>query len=268
MASIVGLLVMCDWQTIPYDPCLKYSLYPNYSESAYELGIQVFSPQCWHLPPGRERLRGISNLQMTDRHVELFLNPHLEDNGTEFSCSLHPSDDECHVCQNTTSMLELNFETAGREICYTMTMSPEQEKYAKFSIVCDALYSDNCVSACLNIPRHRAKMKALEEDAKQLFRHAYKQSIVLVENYAYEAARNRCELNMEEGCHWIPDSLVTHEQCADCIPLCRARSRTLSFAQFVVGSAWFMLTYPMAEVALPVVLSDSVNKEFQVSLCN
>lgn len=60
---------------------------------------------------------------------------------------------------------------------------------------------------------------------------------------------------------------MTHRMCRHCQPICRGLSHTMTFMQFVVGSIWFMLTYPVAEVALPVVISESTHKDYQVYIC-
>ena len=42
------------------------------------------------------------------------------------------------------------------------------------------------------------------------------QSLLVVEDDVYQLAVNRCE-SAGDHCHWIPNSLVTHKHCTDCL---------------------------------------------------
>lgn len=269
IASIMGLAVMSDWQAIPHDPCLNYSL-PQYSEaieSPSALYSKLQPSLCWNLTRSGGKMEDLSDVE---GHVALFFNFFLDRNSTAFHCKLHSSTNLCYACPNitATSRLEMNFEATDSELCYSPSSYQQFEEHMRFSVLCEDSNSDRCVSACLNVHHSsKASQKAdrLEKSVKKLFHQSYDQSVFLMDSFLYEAARNKCESMIQDGCHWIPDSVVTHMQCAECEPICRGKSRSLLFAQFLAGAVWFMLTYPVAEMALPVVLSDSVHKEFQVS---
>ena len=74
----------------------------------------------------------------------------------------------------------------------------------------------------------------------------------------------QCEAHKDEHCHWIPNSVITKHHCGDCQPICRSVRHSLNFVQFSIGAFWFMFSMPVAEVSLPLVISDSLREEFQV----
>ena len=88
------------------------------------------------------------------------------------------------------------------------------------------------------------------------------QSLKVVEGSVYEMAVNRCEST--RGCHWIPNSIVTHRHCTDCQPICRNTKRTLNFAQFVVGLVVFFLTLSFSYTGMFLLLAETVEKSYQV----
>lgn len=270
IASIIGLAIMSDWQAIRHDPCLDYSLYhrPELANNISLLNLDSYSPTatCWNMT--NSYFLNPSDAKMIQGHLVLYYNPFVY-RDTELNCRLHASKTVCYVCRNSSvnsSHVEMNFKNTGSEICYNPMATPWRKEALKLSIVCDGSQSPHCMSACLHIQEdpQEATVWDLAESSKKLFHHTYKHSMLLLQRFVYDAARNKCESTTENKCHWIPDSLITHKTCTDCQPICRGLSRTMSFVQFVAGSVWFMLTYPVAEVALPVVISDSIEKEFQV----
>ena len=93
------------------------------------------------------------------------------------------------------------------------------------------------------------------------------QSLQVVEDEVYQMAVNRCE-SAGEHCHWIPNSLVTHEHCSDCQPICRNPQHTLNFIQFIVGIGLYFSTTQLMYSGVYWLLSDTVSKKYQVLLKN
>lgn len=282
MASIAGLAIMSDWQAIKHDPCLDYSLYHNPEltknlSASLELDSQYsLSSTCWNKSNSHDLFKGMTNVEITNGHLDLYYNFLMYNSQNVLNCRLHTSTSTstCYTCKNSSadaSLVEMHLETTGNEICYSSSAkyTPEEPDSLKLSIVCDGdKDKSHCMSACFHLHHDSQETAMIQEiqkqDTQQLIGHAYKNSLLLVQDLIYNAARNKCASMTDDRCHWIPDSLVTHKTCKDCQPICRSLSRTMSFIQFVAGSIWFMLTYPVAEVALPIVISDSIQKDYQV----
>ena len=270
---------MSDWQAIKHDPCLDYSLYHNPElvknlSASVEPDSQSLSSTCWNKSSSHDLFKGMANVEITNGHLDLYYNFLMYNNQKVLNCRLHTSTTTCYICRNSSadaSLVEVHLETTGNEICYSSsakyTPGPNS---LKFSIVCNGdKDKSHCMSTCFHLHQEGSHETAImqetqKEDTQQLIGHAYKNSLLLIQDLVYNAARNKCTSMTDDRCHWIPDSLVTHKTCRDCQPICRSLSHTMSFIQFVAGSIWFMLTYPVAEVALPVVISDSVQKDYQV----
>lgn len=263
---------MSDWQAISPDPCLKYSPFhhpellaniPTPDSSSFSL-----PPTCWNKTEQGSIFHDMSNAEIINGN--LVLNHNLLTSDIMLNCRLHASASTCYICKNPSNLtahvhVELHYENTHDEICYNSSTTNPEASFLKFSLVCDG--SDSaCLSLCLHI-HHQESHSATrmpEDDTKLLFDNTYVHGLLLLQKYIYESARNACVSETANRCHWIPDSLVTDKTCWDCQPICRGLSHTMTFIQFVAGSIWFMLTYPVAEVALPVVISDSALKEYQV----
>lgn len=264
---------MSDWQAITHDPCLNYSLY-HHPELVTNLPTPnslslSHSMTCWNKTQFQDdHWHGDSfqDLEVVDGHLVFSYNPHMND--VMLNCRLHVSTSTCYICNNSsdfTSHVDIHFDNSQSEIiCYNPSTNVNLETSLLFSVICNGSDS-TCQSMCLHLHQNSSSAAIQEtEDTKLLFHHTYSQSLLLLQRFRYDSSRNICESETAERCHWIPDSLVTHKTCRDCQPICRGLSHTMTFIQFMAGSIWFMLTYPVAEVALPVVISDSTQRDYQV----
>ena len=254
---------MSDWQAITHDPCLNYSPY-HHSELLTNIDPNSFSPPptCWNRTKQVDIFHHMSNADVING--QLVFDYNLLVNGIDLNCRLHIAP-TCYPCKsplNLSSHVDLHFKNTAGEICYYKPSPSDPESNFKLGIVCKGSNS-TCLSLCLHI--HQQDNNATIQDG-QSFHNTYTCSLLLLQDNLYESAKNKCESETADKCHWIPDSLVTDKTCRNCQPICRGLSHTMTFIQFVIGSVWFMLTYPVAEVALPVVISDSTVKEYQVSL--
>ena len=166
--TVVGLVLMADWQSIPHDPCTDFSLYHR-PVIANNLSDRL-SP-CWTAPSG---------------------------------CQWPTNDGEVAVVE---SILEKPGSIAGIQ-------GP---------------------GAVLNVT-------------------------------VYNVAMNICESLKESRyhCHWIPKSIVTGKLCAACPAICRGVGHTLNFIQFTIGAVIFQMFYPVSRIAIMIVLSDVISKDYQV----
>lgn len=81
---------------------------------------------------------------------------------------------------------------------------------------------------------------------------------------AYNVAMNVCESLKESQyhCHWIPKSTGT--LCEACPAICRGIGHTLNFIQYTIGAFIYRFTLPIARTTIMIVISDIVNKDYQV----
>jgi hypothetical protein len=256
IASIIGLAIMSDWQAITPDSCLNYSPFHNSELLADLHNISSTSPTCW-----KKTKQLASTIHVANGTMML---PFA--NGARLNCKLHASASSCYVCSKESHQ-DLYFEDTPGEVCYKPSMVNTETSFQKLGIVCNNS-KPGCLSLCLHIHRENSTEEGTEIGNAEIEARAkhdtYPDSLWFFQDFIYKSARNKCESHTASKCHWIPDSLVTHKACRDCQPICRGLSHTMTFIQFVVGSTWFMLTYPVAEIALPVVISDSTVKEYQV----
>lgn len=92
------------------------------------------------------------------------------------------------------------------------------------------------------------------------------QSLRLLNNTLYYKMMRQCETTTFKGhkCHWIPNSIVTHQYCHDCQPICRSPQYSLNFIQFSLGAAILMLSIPVAWIPVASLVSKRVNGDMQV----
>ena len=98
-------------------------------------------------------------------------------------------------------------------------------------------------------------------------KHAHSQALQVLEGDVYVIAMNKCESASipNHQCYWIPNSIVTKRRCNDCPPICRSKTRSLNFVQFLMGAAFLLLSAAIPRVALFSLLSDRVSLDTQVS---
>ncbi len=99
------------------------------------------------------------------------------------------------------------------------------------------------------------------------------QTLRLLNNTLYYKMMIQCETAVFKGhnCHWIPNSIITHQYCHDCQPICRNPEYSLNFIQFSLGAAILMLSIPVAWIPVASMVSQRIKGEMQVYytfLCN
>ena len=83
------------------------------------------------------------------------------------------------------------------------------------------------------------------------------QLIEIVGTEVYHLAASKCEArHLSTGCHWIPTSSVTGQNCTDCQPICRSVYRTLNFIQFSIGAVFLLIAHPTILVSMTNIITD------------
>ena len=280
IATIIALLTISDWQALLQDSCLEYSLYHNPNFGQTDTTTVPGQPHCWShggttVEP-KYHLVGLNH-----GHLELMLLPKDQ---RRLICDVYPFIVDCDLCTNSNSTLKaaLSVTEHGKEVCLedasrSNYSNHDDNDLMQLSIRCYAHGASNqsaCNAVCLHlygsIPLGNARLQDYDSYAtdeklyKSLVQDVYTQSFRLVGGDIYTEAMEACEAHTREQCHWIPNSLITKEHCGDCPPICRSKSRSLDFVQFSIGAFWFMFTVPVAEVSLPLIVSDSVMEKYQV----
>ena len=98
-------------------------------------------------------------------------------------------------------------------------------------------------------------------------KHAHSQALQVLEGDVYVIAMNKCESASipNHQCYWVPNSIVTKRRCNDCQPICRSKTRSLNFVQFLLGVTFIQVSASIAKVPIYALLSDRVSRDAQVS---
>ena len=262
---------MSDWQAALNDNCLEFSLYhnPHFGSS----GVIMPGQHCWNATNWSNVKPNYHIIGADHGHLEVMLLPNKH---RRLTCDIYHSSVSCDACNtNITFKANLLVDDEGSKYCLKASLatgSTERGAMKEFSIKCHGAVNESCDIVCLYLhgtdPQTARSQNYNSPTIKQYYisviENVYTQSLKVVDNGIYTAAMQQCEAHTKEQCHWIPNSPITKEHCGDCQPICRSKYRSLNFVQFSIGAFWFMLSMPVAEVSLPLVISDSVSEEFQV----
>ena len=281
IATIMALFIMSDWQATLNDTCLEFSLYHNPHFGSTDAS-HVIPPakHCWSAKNWSNVQPNYHIIGVDHGHLELAFKP---DNDQEFHrrlvCDVYQSGVSCDACgANKTLKADLSVDKDGQGLCLekSATISEhEPHNMRELTIKCHAKSNESCDTVCLhlynsnnpqgaNLQDFKYDSPTIKNTYKSLVEDVYAQSLTVVDDNIYTAAMEQCEAHREEHCHWIPNSVITKQHCGDCQPICRSVRHSLNFIQFSIGAFWFMFSMPVAEVSLPLVVSDSIREEFQV----
>jgi hypothetical protein len=236
--TMSALLIMTDWQSIPYDPCTELSIFhtPNLVEE-YKIQLSNDSARTESFGQCNQFAVAGSNIILY-YPVAVYIFKENYVNGKTVDC-IEVS--ECPACNTTQRYMEWVMPSG----CQTLFPGTNASK-----VLCK---SSNIPLSC-SIVENYSDPSFLAE--------VYLQSLKVVRDSIYDLAVKRCE--SVNQCHWIPNSYVTHHHCADCQPICRSIHHTLNFVQFTVGLTLLMCTMEVMYIGMFLLLSDSVSKEYQV----
>ena len=277
VATITALLIMSDWQATLNDTCLEFSLYHNPHFGSASAGHMVPDRHCWNAKNWSTIQPNYHIIGMDHGHLEVVLVPNKDEEKRRLLCDVYHSSTSCDACNaNETLKGSLSIDKDSHNFCLetSATMAEHKHDMKELIIKCHGRSNESCDIICLHLYDSKNSQTARVQDNdnsptiknsyKSLIEDVYTQSLTVVNNSLYAVAMKQCEAHSTEHCHWIPNSVITKQHCGDCQPICRSTHRSLNFVQFSIGAFWFMFSMPVAEVSLPLIISDSVREEFQV----
>ena len=269
MCTILGLLIMSDWQAISYDPCLGYSMY-HHPELA-----DIYKTELLEVPP-RVNIHSLCLPQEArkswltgDFYVQSQFFKMNTVNKNALNCVLSNA---CNLCNSTEEDTCMHFVlTSDNRMCLNYNHLSNISKLSPTEMVSNA---SKPLHFC-TITHHGSKSSSCfieqepflyqKKDIERLLAEVHKKCLQVMQSGVYEIAAKQCE--SADTCHWIPYSLITHEHCNDCQPICRSIDHTLNFFQFTGGISLFIATLPIMYTATMMLLSNSVTKNLQVATC-
>ena len=286
IATIMALLIMSDWQATLNDTCLEFSLYHNpHFGSTDASHIMPLAQHCWSAKNWSNNVHPSYHIIGMDHgHLELAFEPDSDQHQFQrrLICDVYQSGVSCDACSaNKTLRADLSVDNDGQDFCLEksaakalsehehdimreLTIKCHAKSNKSCDIVCLHLYNSNNPQADVNLQEFEHDSHSIENTYKSLLEDIYAQSLTVVGNNIYTLAMEQCEAHTEEHCRWIPNSVITKQHCGDCEPICRSVRHSLNFIQFSIGAFWFMFSMPVAEVSLPLIISDSIREQFQV----
>jgi hypothetical protein len=266
VCTIIGLLVMTDWQAIGNDPCTAYSImhHPELLEFYKQEQQEKEQDRLCSSSTGRKydnsSIAALLDAQDTSCSLVTSCEPDMREDKT----------------RDVKAIFQVEYvETPQAEVCFHRIQSSSNEVGAQSLRTVESLSesggavhctssdvaseSSRTASSCFLL--HKKSNVNVSID-RSLLTWVHMQSLQVVEGGVYQMAVNRCE-SAGEHCHWIPNSPVTGKHCIDCQPICRDTRRTLHFAQFGIGLVFFFSTLTFLFTGAFLLLSDTVSKSFQ-----
>ena len=277
IATITALLIMSDWQAALNDPCLEFSLYHNPHFGSTNTNHPVPSHQhCWSAKNWTSEEQNYHIIGVDRGHLVVMLTPNKDQQKGMLVCDVYDSRIGCNTCDSSKNLVlntSLSLNKDGQGLCletHYVTMDEHKNYTKELDIKCHGISNESCDIVCLHLFGSQGAIlqdydsSIIKDSYKSLMEDVYIQSLTLVDTNLYTTAMEHCEAQTKEHCHWIPNSVITKQHCGDCQPICRSVWHSLNFIQFSIGAFWFMFSMPVAEVSLPLIISDSVREEFQV----
>ena len=247
--TMSALLIMTDWQAIPYDPCTELSIFHN-PDLAEEYRVQLSNDSTSIESYSQCNLYSVPGSDIYFNYLAVYI---FQDK-YDVSMNQNPTEcfevNECPVCDKNQLCMEWVITGSCQSFNEQLIDSNAQSK-----ILCK---SHSFPVSCFIVENYS------DSSNTSLSAEVHLQSLKVVRDSIYEFAVETCESS--DQCHWIPNSYVTHQFCPDCQPICRSKHRTLNFAQFTVGLASLMCTMEVMYIGMFLLLSDSVSKEYQVCM--
>ena len=277
VCTIIGLLIVTDWQAIGKDPCTAYSILHNPTLMEYYRDELREQQQQMSESTLDQTTRWCSTSTGSNRHNNLSV-ALIE--VQETTCRLVRNCDSSRKGDMTEvkAVFQVEYVETQAEVCFdriqTYEVSEDNLRPSKrLSDYEDSGDTVRCTSSDVGSVSSRTAsscfllQKSNISINKSLLAWVHMQSLEVVEDEVYQMAVNRCE-SAGEHCHWIPNSPMTGRRCIDCQPICRDTYRTLHFTQFGVGLVFLFSTFTFLFTGIFLLLSDTVSKLFQVHTTN
>lgn len=272
VCTIIGLLIMTDWQSIGDDPCMDHSLFHHPELINYyrlQLKDSNISDMLSRVEDYHYKWCSSSMVNTTLATYQSSLLSDFDEEKTYPTCNpvsscantskpshsaiqviFHLYSRQGHICLN-----HIQTHHTAEQISQSQMLTPEENN----AVLCTS--GQNSISSCF-VLKSTSENSTISLDTS-LLAEVYMQSLEVVEGALYKMVVNLCESAVDH-CHWMPNSQVTHKHCSDCQPICRSTQRTLNFVQFVIGLTMFFSTLTLLYTGVFLLLSDCVSKAFQV----
>ena len=147
------------------------------------------------------------------------------------SCDFNPS-----CISNDTDCLALP--SSEDNVC-TMTVTPLLIKHQMKEIQCT--FQNITYSLCRLPETFKSNYNQCNKTFKE---HISK----LIDINVVSSNQQICESH--EDCYWNQDSFITGDRCSDCLPICKSKSKSLSFIQACIGIGSVTLSLSMGRYIL------------------
>ncbi len=257
LTTVVGYLLLTDFQAMPYDPCTEYSPFHHpeiidYFDNTSQVSIfeneDIFSMS----EPVTESVLKLKSIQFSS-NVDIKINDdHLFNTNlgqtTEFKCQ---QVEEC-LCKLSMPCVDYPINA---------NLNPKLNSQNPNLYKCTT--DKGPLTLCTYISENQLLVSPTKLSTLEI---ASIESINVLPKDEYFLAKNNCILANVSGhqCHWTPSSTIVNNECEDCQPICRSVSQTLTFAQFSLGMG--LLIYSSALQLPPIValLTNQSPKNLQV----
>ncbi len=254
ISTMIGYLIVTDFQTIPYDPCTEYSPFHNPSLIEYYENVSNNS-----VVLQEHNSNATSSIEKLNA-IDLFSSINL----SWFPQKYGAHDLEVNLtCQQVSKCTCIT----SNPVCFNFAINNNNDKNLSPTLNHNSLLEDyECtfkktaeilITACVTLSRPQITK---EEDMAVI------ESIDILPEDVYFIARNNCnEANVSgHQCHWIPSSIITKKECEDCQPICRSVSQTFTFAQFLIGNGVLAFASSLQYVPITSLLMNQSPQRLQV----
>lgn len=279
--SIVGTLLMGDWQAARHDPCTDASLFHHpellhtytahmHGVAESPLGVDII-PRDTGIHCERLNLSLSLRQHLEARTVEVYAYPNIVTAAgvMSYGCVEVDACPQCSVDQEevyrtySASATCLHLHINSKQQCLEMAPSlPWKLEPHPLSTMYSCTMPRSLFTYCLSAYRHTVEdgYASIEEYIADV----HLQTIQIVEERVDLLAAQSCKHHSEGHCHWNPSSSVTHRHCEDCPPICRDCTNYLEFSQFTIAAAILLMSVPVARIPITSLISDIVSADEQV----
>ncbi len=256
IATMIGYLIVTDFQTIPYDACTEYSPFHNPSLIEYYENVSnnsvILQEYNYNANSSIGKLNTIKLSSSVINNMELLNHSLKLDLELSLNCQ---QNNHCQCIISHPVCFNFNFAIdKDQNIVPTSNHNGLLEYYKCSSKINEEIL----ITACVTLVTPRI-MK--EDDIAEI------ETISMLPKDVYFIARNNCnEANVSgHQCHWIPSSIITKKECEDCQPICRSVSQTFTFAQFLIGNGVLVFASSLQYVPITSLLMNQSPQRLQVA---
>lgn len=261
--TIASCVLMADWQAIPFDECTEYS--PFHHPDMVDDYLVESSRQL------NKRSQCYQSAEVTSNFLESFeldsWSKLTLDSG--YSVKFPLAGDIKYSCKSTDTCLCNQHPTDKKLICLQYAIRVNSEGCGilteRAQVYRGSTYSEAFVCSS---PISTFSFCVVLDTVPYQSQPVQIQALNRLPSEIYPKAMNMClEANVSSNdCYWSPQSIITGKRCEDCQPICRSISHSLTFVQFLLGSALLLVSIPVAWIPVAALISNRVPTTAQVGL--